>query len=75
MQGEVTSTHACVRVWPSSWTLATEERRFARGGGFADRQILTAVNLRLPIPVTQRGSEMERFWFRVPRDSRSAVSG
>lgn len=33
----------------SLWTVAVRER-----GGFADRQILTVVNLRLPIPVAER---------------------
>lgn len=45
----VTSTHACVCERASLWTVAVRER-----GGFADRQILTVVNLRLPIPVAER---------------------
>lgn len=43
-----------MRVRASSWT--RRGSRFARGGmgRFADRQILTVVNLRLPIPVVER---------------------
>lgn len=37
---------------------------------FADRQIPTVVNLRLPIPVADRFGE--RFWSR-PRDSRAVM--